>query len=773
MSDPAARRRVWIITPELHRDGATERCITEQVERWRDRFELSVYTMRTYGVNLDGVRVRRVWFLPGPLLLRYLWWLLAGRIIRAWDAWRLGAPHVVYSPGANGLDARAVSVHIIFAKHWRRVRGGVRESVREQVRGLAIRPLHHSRRLARILHRLLYWRLVRWLERRVYAGPASVWALSMLDAQELETTFDRPASTVPVVTYGIDLGEFSISQRGARRAEMRERLAVGNLRVLLLVGNDWHKKGLPTAIRALQHLGPSYQLLVVGRDDAEPFRADARRLGVSDQVRFEGHSTDIASYYAAADCLVAPSAEDAFHLPALEAFAVGLPVIVSAEAGVTALLGPKEEALVLTDASDDAQLACLIRRVFDEPTLRERMCENGHALAERHTWKAHAEATARLIEYEVTTPRVLVLATDPDGIGGIQGATRMLIDVLIGQCGNERVTVLPVRPAGLTHTTNRVLFAFRAMRRARRWRGHGFLVIACHAHLAPIAWLCRMVSGAPYVVWCHGRESWGRPRASVRAALRRATRVLAGSRFTADQVSTGCFVGRENVRLVRYAFKAPVMTPRESSPLPSADKSAAWQPAFDRPTVLSVARLDRADAYKGVDLLLLSWPQVQRRHPGARLVVVGDGNDAPRLHRLIHLLGVAATVEMTGQLDSAQLHAAYSAASVFALPGRYRGGAKPLGEGFGLVFLEAAAAALPCVAGESAGAVEAVVHGVTGWCVNAESPFDVADAISRLLQNPEEARRMGMAGRQRAVEEFSEAQFAAGIGALLGELAER
>jgi phosphatidyl-myo-inositol dimannoside synthase len=176
--------------------------------------------------------------------------------------------------------------------------------------------------------------------------------------------------------------------------------------------------------------------------------------------------------------------------------------------------------------------------------------------------------------------------------------------------------------------------------------------------------------------------------------------------------------------------------------------------------VLTVARLDAANAYKGVDTLLYAWPLVLTRVPGAILRVVGAGTDRARLERIAGYLGVAWQVRFDGWLPDADLAAAYQAARAFALPGRIHHTGGPAGEGFGLVFLEAAAAGLPCVAGRAGGALEAVVDGETGLLVDPESPRDVAGAIAFLLTQPAEAQRMGAAGRARVAEQFVFGRFA-------------
>src|SRR5207249_11907209 len=99
-------------------------------------------------------------------------------------------------------------------------------------------------------HRSLYWSILRHLEKRVYSGPALVWAPSRGAATEVERRFGRPNGSVSVIPHGVDVGEFSPRERDARRARARSRLLVEDRRVLLLVANDAYTKGVDIAIAA-------------------------------------------------------------------------------------------------------------------------------------------------------------------------------------------------------------------------------------------------------------------------------------------------------------------------------------------------------------------------------------------------------------------------------------------------------------------------------------------------------------------------------------------
>lgn len=769
------RLPVCVVTPSLHRTGGTERCLTEQVARWRDRFDLRLCTMEIgYDVDLDDVAVLTVPRLPGPHVMRFGWWFVANHLAR-WCNWRDGtAGEIVVSPGINCLDADAVGVHMLFAVHW--------ERVRQQV----VRDLLRPRRFPRTAHRIVYWWLIRVLERRIYRGPATVWAVSGEDARELTRRFERPPRSVRAIPHGVDVGAFSPEGVCDVQELVRANLGVQDSRVVLLLANDAYMKGVDVGVKSLRYLPADVVLAVAGKVDAAQVTDWADAAGVGDRVLVWPHVPYVERYYAAADLLIAPSREDAFNLPVLEALACGLPAVVSARAGVADLLDDGRHALLLHDPEDPGELARVVRRVFDDGGLREHLGQEGRALAESKSWDKNAERTADLIEREATTPRVLVLATDPLEAGGVGRASRTLLRALTELYGDERVGVLPVwggdgkhdlpgwrlypgwHGSGRVPVHRQITFALRAVRLARRWRRR-LVVIAAHPHLAPVARLAAMVAGCRYAVWAHGYEVWGPVRRRIRAGLRGADTVWAVSEFTATQLREGKLAAADRISVLPHALPSELAAPLVAD-RPGADGHDSESTAMNS-TVLTVARLTRPNAYKGVDTLLKAWPAVCERVPDAHLVVIGDGDDRGRLEVLANRLGVAGSVEFTGQATDGELAAAYGRAEVFALPGRARTGVNAGGEGFGLVFLEAAAAGLPVVAGRAGGAAEAVRDGQTGLLVDPYDPEAIAQAVVGLLEDRDRAAAMGEAGRRWVGEAFSLERFRARIDEEIRELA--
>jgi phosphatidylinositol alpha-1,6-mannosyltransferase len=171
----------------------------------------------------------------------------------------------------------------------------------------------------------------------------------------------------------------------------------------------------------------------------------------------------------------------------------------------------------------------------------------------------------------------------------------------------------------------------------------------------------------------------------------------------------------------------------------------------DAPLVLSVSRLV---ARKGQDALIRAAARIRTTSPDARMLIVGDGPDRPRLAALIDRLGLGREIRLAGPVPWAELPAHYAAADVFAMPCRTRGLGLDV-EGLGLVFLEAAASGLPVVAGRSGGAPETVQEGRTGTVVDGRDVPAVASAVAGLLADPVRAAGMGANGRRWVTSEWN------------------
>jgi phosphatidyl-myo-inositol dimannoside synthase len=181
-----------------------------------------------------------------------------------------------------------------------------------------------------------------------------------------------------------------------------------------------------------------------------------------------------------------------------------------------------------------------------------------------------------------------------------------------------------------------------------------------------------------------------------------------------------------------------------------------------------VASVSRLVPRKGMDVLVEAARRLAPSLPRFVVAIAGSGRDAGRLDAQIRRTG--APVRLLGSVSEDDKAALLGAADVFAMVCRNRWGGLEQ-EGFGIVFLEAAAAGVPQVAGRSGGAGEAVEDGVTGLVVaRPKEPGHVAEALRRLLVDDDGRRAMGVAARERACTQFDRGALAAKLAASLAEV---
>lgn len=383
-----SKPRVAVVSPFLDRRHGTERCTVEQIKRLTADYEVYLYSAQVSDVDVEAVRWRRVPQIPGPLLIQYVWFFVANRLARFFDERFRGVRFdLVYSPGINCFDAGLITVHIVFAEFRRRVD----QDLWFRSNALRFWP--------RLLHRRMLYALYIALEKRVYrARRARLIAVSAKVADDL-TRFYGPMDALSVNYHGFDPA-FRPEVRFELRSRARHELGIADDSFLiLLVGNDWKKKGLSCALQAIAHLqNPRVRLAVVGSDVPRPFIENARSLGVEAQVAFLPIRSDVIFYYAAADACVAPSLEDAFALPPAEAMACGLPVIVSRQAGVSEIVRNGVNGLVLEDPRDFQTLAALIRRLYQDREWRQRLGQRAAVTAAEYTWNRNAGELRMIME---------------------------------------------------------------------------------------------------------------------------------------------------------------------------------------------------------------------------------------------------------------------------------------------------------------------------------------------------------------------------------------
>src|SRR5690606_3293519 len=261
----------------------------------------------------------------------------------------------------------------------------------------------------------------------------------------------------------------------------------------------------------------------------------------------------------------------------------------------------------------------------------------------------------------------------------------------------------------------------------------------------------------------HGHEAGWALLPGARSALRRVGDSVDVLTYLGDY--TRARIGRalSPAAAARMRRLAPGVDAERFRPGAGGDEVRKRHGIAGRPVAVCVSRLVRR---RGQDTLLRAWPRVLADVPDAVLLVVGGGPDRARLESLAREGGAAGSVVFTGDVPAAELPAHYDAGDVFAMPCRTRNGGLDV-EGLGIVFLEASAAGLPVIAGDSGGAPDAVLDGETGLIVDGTRPGPAARALIRLLSAPEAAARMGARGREWVRQEWGWDRTADQLGELL------
>jgi phosphatidyl-myo-inositol dimannoside synthase len=258
----------------------------------------------------------------------------------------------------------------------------------------------------------------------------------------------------------------------------------------------------------------------------------------------------------------------------------------------------------------------------------------------------------------------------------------------------------------------------------------------------------------PYGLILHGAEVTVPARLpfvqlSLRRAMRAASLVIAGGDYPAAE-------GRFSAgRAIEATLVPPGVDGARFRPL-TADERREARVRLRLPgnevVVLGFSRLVRR---KGFDVLIAAAAELAHDVPDLAFTVLiaGDGRDRHRLDGLVQTTG--APVRFVGRVSEGELPSLYGAADVFAMLCRDQWGGLEQ-EGFGIVFLEAAASGLPALAGKSGGSADAVADGETGLVIDdPRSVADVRDALERLVRDGQLRQRLGAAARERALRMFS------------------
>lgn len=243
-------------------------------------------------------------------------------------------------------------------------------------------------------------------------------------------------------------------------------------------------------------------------------------------------------------------------------------------------------------------------------------------------------------------------------------------------------------------------------------------VVTTHAHFLPATHMARALAGCGTIAVAHGMEIHGELTPVRRYTLRSADAVWAVSRWTRERcIAAG--VRPERIHVVGNTVDGTRFAPGP----PDLELARRYGIHSGARVVLTVARLNEKEQYKGYDRVLRALARLGSGYDDVFYLLVGGGADGDRVRGLAEELGLAKRLVLTGFVSDDELPAHYRLADAFAMPSR--------GEGFGIVFLEAMASGVPVLGGAEDGTRDALDDGRLGILV----PPDDIDAIAAGLRN--------------------------------------
>ncbi|MDP5017763.1 MAG: glycosyltransferase [Dolichospermum sp.] len=231
--------------------------------------------------------------------------------------------------------------------------------------------------------------------------------------------------------------------------------------------------------------------------------------------------------------------------------------------------------------------------------------------------------------------------------------------------------------------------------------------------------LCQLL-GIPYTVLTYGKEVWKPLNSQERQALASSSNIWTISRYSRDCACAANGIDPNQVEMLPCAIDGNKFTPG-----PKLPEFIEKYNLSNTKVLMTVARLWSGDIYKGVDVTIRALPQILQVFPDVKYLVIGRGDDQPRLAQLAKDLGVSDHVIFTGFVPTEALIFHYRLADAYIMPSQ---------EGFGIVYLEAMACGIPVLSGDDDGSADPLQDGKLGWRVPHRDSGAVAAACIEILQ---------------------------------------
>jgi phosphatidylinositol alpha-1,6-mannosyltransferase len=347
--------------------------------------------------------------------------------------------------------------------------------------------------------------------------------------------------------------------------------------------------------------------------------------------------------------------------------------------------------------------------------------------------------------------RVLALVTDAfGGPGGIAQYNRDFFSSLANSDRVDEIIVLPRRAAAvlgnlpprvrqLPPVQGRLAYSLAALGAAAT-HAPIHVVFCGHLFMAPLAAAVAKLVRARLWVQVHGTEAWQELSSLHRRSVEMAHLVTSVSRYTRARLLEWIGIDPARVKVL------PNTVDQQFRPGPKPGYLMHRHDVHGKKVLMTVSRLAGSDRYKGHDQVIRTLPQVLLAHPQTIYLVVGDGDDRPRLESLAAQCGVGDQVRFAGHVSSEERPDYFRLADVFVMPST--------GEGFGIVFLEAMASGIDVIGGNRDGSLDPLGDGRRGRAIDPDDAEELRQAICAALSKSQ--GRIDQANQSFGIQLFTE-----------------
>ncbi len=349
--------------------------------------------------------------------------------------------------------------------------------------------------------------------------------------------------------------------------------------------------------------------------------------------------------------------------------------------------------------------------------------------------------------------------------GGIEYYLDDLVTMAVGVYGNENVRVVaPVNGPPLMKRSYQTSLVARSKKSWIRKLENRFfgglyrqasaliekqrptLLVNSHVSLGPLVYLLSRRYRIPYATIVYGIEAWGDLWPQDEWSLRKASGIISISQWTKE------ILLKRKIPVNHIHIIHPGLTEQPPSTIPVRRPSQTVK-------LLTVSRLDFREQYKGHDDVLKALSILKKTKPELLLqyVIQGEGTDRERLRKLTHSLDLSDRVEFRNSVkDRQELNRSYQSADIFIMPARFgRWNGAWRGEGFGIVYVEAAIFGVPSIAYRCGGATDIIQHAETGWLVEPDNIFELANTIAKAASDLSVVRKLGIQAQKSARARFT------------------